>query len=706
MTGEADPTRNVVSGHTGHVVQAGVVSGDVNVNLPRPVHVLPHQLPATVAPFVGRKAELELLDAALDDEAAPVQVISATAGAGKTTLAVHWAHRAAHRFPDGQLYVNLRGFDPTGPPVVPGEAIRGFLDAFGVQADNIPVALDAQAALYRSLLAERRVLVVLDNARDADQVGLLLPGSASSRVLVTSRDRMHDLIVMQGARTIALRPMSDGDAIRLIASRIGEERVVNSGVAVRELIDTCVRLPLALVLVAARATLDPDLPLEALAEEVRDEEHRLDALELGDNRTGIRAVFSWSCNALSPQATAMFRLLGPHAGPTFGSGAAAALTGVPVKRAKQLLAELTKAHLLEESDRRYSFHDLLRSYAAELATAVETGPDNRIAAGRMLDHYLHTALAADRLIAPQRAPIAVPEPPDGIQVVAVDDEQQAFRWFTTEHATLLAAVEVAGRYGLHSHLWQLAWSMTTYLERKGHWRDWLSTQTAAASAAEESGEKAAEARARRLASRAAIRLGMPDVAAVHLERALALYEELGSAIGKARTHIVFSWVRELQERYSDAVDHAAESLDLFRQVGNRPGEARALDQLGWELALAEQHEEGLGYCEAALELFTELGHLAGLADTEDSLGYINFRLGRYEVAVEHLVRAIGLCRELGDQHTAAISWDRLGDVCLALGDVRGALDAWGAAIGVLEKRSAPEVVAVRAKRDGVVLSGG
>lgn len=701
----SEPPGNTLDGTvSGPVVQAGTVHGGVTFQLPAPAPVAPQQLPAVVPRVIGREKELDGLSTALEAlegktaPAALIQVISGTAGIGKTTLAVRWAHQVSERFPDGQLYVNLRGFDPAGAPLSPAEAVRGFLDAFGVVAERIPVALDAQAAMYRSLLADRRVLVVLDNARDAGQVRPLLPGAAQCLVLVTSRDRLHSLIALEGARPIELPPLSETEARELLACRVGTARVAGEPKVVRELIDRCVRLPLALVIVAARALVTPDLSLEALAEELRDEQDRLDALDVGDSFFGARTVFSWSYHALSPEAAGLFRLLGLHRGPTIGPHAAAALAGVSVKRARALLAELASAHLIEEpAHRRYEIHDLLRSYAAELVGADEPGPGREAAVMRMLDFYLHSALAADRRLAPHRSRISVPAPEPGLPLATIDDERQALDWFVTEHATLLAAIETARCHHADAHAWQLAWGATTYFERTGHWHDWMNTQTSAVAAAARLGDRRAQARAHLFAGRAAMRLARLDDAAAHLDQAVSRYEELGNRLGLARAHITLSWVRELQERFPDAVAHAARSLELFRSLGNEPGEARALDQLGWEQALSGDHGQGLVNCERALAIFVRLGHRPGQADTEDSLGYINHRLGRYDRAVAHLKRSIALCQELGDSHTQAAAQDRLGDTYLALGKAGAARIAWELALATFEARSAPEATEVRLK---------
>ena len=695
-------SHNEINGDVaGSSVQAGRIDGDVHINLhpsaPKPV--VPSQLPAGTRAFVGRAGELAALTAALENSCTDpvIQVISGIAGAGKTELALHWAKRITHRFPDGQLYVNLRGFDPGGTPMWPAEAVRGFLDALEISSDRIPLTLDAQAAKYRSELAGKRMLILLDNARDAEQVRPLLPGSAAAdcAVVVTSRDRL-DSLTDGTARLVPLGAMTPSEAKDLLIERLGAERVESEPKAVSELIDRCAHLPLALTLVAAHQT-QWECPLDALVAELREEQDRLYFLD--DNRAdGIRAVFSWSYRALTPQAASMFRLLGLHSGPVVSLPAAAALAGVPVKHARASLAELTREHLLEERGfRRYAFHDLLRSYAAERVAEDEPESRRRAAVRRVLDHYLHSALAADRYLAPHRSRITVAAPPDDVSLAPVTSDERALGWFITEHATLLAAVETAVRHGLDVHAWQLPWSLATYFERKGHWHDWIGTQTTAVSAATHLGDRPAQARTHLIAARAAARLDRLNIADAHLEQALALYTERGNRLGLARSHITVSWVRELQRRFPDAVWHAAASLELFRAVGNRSGEARALDQLGWEQALSGDCRSGLMNCERALELFIELEHRSGQADCEDSLGYINHRLGNYVRAIKHLQRSVALSQELGDAHTEAVSRDRLGDTYLALGEQAEARKTWQLALATLEDLAAPEEARVRDK---------
>jgi DNA-binding SARP family transcriptional activator/DNA-binding XRE family transcriptional regulator len=442
----------------------------------------PRQLPAAVPGFTGRAAHLERLDALLPREgssqgtAVVISAIDGTAGVGKTALAVYWAHRVADRFPDGQLYVNLRGFDPAGP-VPPDEAVRGFLDALHVPGQRMPVGLDAQAALYRSLLAGRRMLVVLDNARDADQVRPLLPGSSGCLVIVTSRNELAGLVAAEGAHPVPLDLLDPEDAAQLLARRLGADRVAAEPEALASIVRACAGLPLALVIVAARAATRPGLSLAALAAELRQARGGLDAFSGTDPVTDVRAVFSWSYRSLSEPAGRLFRLLGLHPGADLTMRAAASLAGVPAEEVRPLLAELSRARLMaEHAPGRYAFHDLLRAYAAELAAETDPPEERHAALHRLLDHYLHTAYAADAQLNPHRDQITRTPSQPGVTLDEVSNQRHALAWFAAEHATLLAVIERTVTAGCDTHTWQLAWAVTTYLDRQGHWHDWAGVQ--------------------------------------------------------------------------------------------------------------------------------------------------------------------------------------------------------------------------------------
>src|SRR5262249_40894759 len=457
---------------------------------------VPRQLPKAPVAFTGRVRELDRLNEALTavldpaepaDERVGVVVISAiagTAGVGKTALAVHWAHQVADRFPDGQLYVNLRGFDQVGAVMGYAEAGRGFRDALGVPVAGIPVGVDAQAALYRSVLAGRRMLVVLDNARDPGQVRPLLPAAPGCLVLVTSRNQLCGLVAADGARLLTLDLLTRAEARTLLARRLGPDRTAAEPDAVEEIITRCARLPLALAVVAARAATHPRFPLHALTADLRGVHDRLDALDGGDLATDVRAVFSWSYQALGGGAARLFRLLGLHPGPDISTPApvtpppaAASLAARPAPGARALLAELARANLVvEHAPGRHTSHDLLRVYASQLAQTIDSDGERRAATGRMLDHYLHTAYAADRMLYPARDPIMLAPLRPGVTPEQPADHQQALAWFTAEHPALLAAVEYAGATGWDTHTWQLAWTLWTFLHWQGHWHDQVPVQ--------------------------------------------------------------------------------------------------------------------------------------------------------------------------------------------------------------------------------------
>ncbi|HEX6682479.1 MAG TPA: BTAD domain-containing putative transcriptional regulator [Candidatus Limnocylindrales bacterium] len=373
---------------------------------PAPAGSVTAQLPADTPSFAGRTAELSQLDGLPPSS---LVVISGAPGVGKTALAVRWAHRVAPRFPDGQLYLNLRGFDPGGVVMEPGDAVRWALDSLGVPANRVPSTVDAQAALYRSRLAGRRMLVVLDNARDPAQVRPLLPGTPGCLVLVTARNQLASLVAAEGAHPLPLGPLDPGDARELLAQRVGAARTAGEPAAVAEILDRCAGLPLALVIIAARAALSGNLPLAALADRLRRGGDRLDALTTGDPGTDLRAVFSWSYRSLGAGAARLFRLLGLHPGPDVSVAAAASLAAVTVCEARRLLAELVRASLAAEpAAGRYRLHDLLRAYAAEVAVSGEPRRTRRAATFRMLDHYLHSAHAA------ARDPLTLPPPAPGV----------------------------------------------------------------------------------------------------------------------------------------------------------------------------------------------------------------------------------------------------------------------------------------------------
>ncbi|MDX2547444.1 AfsR/SARP family transcriptional regulator [Streptomyces sp. WI04-05B] len=662
---------------------------------------IPVQLPMGVRGFTGRGKELsrldEILESALEQPSAVViSAVSGTAGVGKTALAVHWARRTQQAFPDGQLYVNLHGFDPGGPAVGPAEAVRGFLDAFGVPPARVPAGLEAQVGLYRSLLAGRRVLVVLDNARDAEQVRPLLPGAPGCLALVTSRKSLTGLAAAEGAHLLTLGLLGPVEARELLVGRLGADRVTAEPAAVREIVGQCAGLPLALAIVAARATAQSGLPLAALAGELRRADGRLDALDGGEAASQVRAVFSWSYHALGPDAARLFRLLGLHPGPDAALPAVAALADVPTPRARVLLAELVRGHLVtEQVPGRYTFHDLLRAYAAELVAAHDSADTRRRATHRMLDHYLHTAHSADALLTPRPRPTPLPPAQPGAVPEELSDHPQAQAWFAAEHAVLLAAVEQAPAQGFDSHTWRLASALTTYLDRHGYRRALTAVHTTALDAARRRGDKEGQADAHRGLGLAQDRLDRPEEARAHYLRALDLFDQAGGHTGQARIHQHLSRMSEAQGRHHQALGHAHDSLRHHRAAGDRAGQSAALNHIGWILAQLGDHPQALAHCRQALALAQETADLNGQAHIQDSLGYIHHRLGQHPEAVDRYRRALDLFQRTGDRHGEAAGLVCLGDVHHVTAHTHAATGAWTQALAVVTDLGLPDTDPLR-----------
>jgi DNA-binding SARP family transcriptional activator/tetratricopeptide (TPR) repeat protein len=665
--------------------------------------VVPRQLPAAIAHFTGRADALKTLTAlagraAAGGGAVVISAIDGTAGIGKTALAVHWSQQAVASFPDGQLYVNLRGFNPTGTPVESTAAIRGFLDALGVAPAQIPADPQAQAGLYRSLLADKRMLVVLDNAREADQVRPLLPGAAGCLVLVTSRNQLSSLVALEGAIPVTLDLLSPGEARDLLARRLGAERAAAEPGAVADLAGLCAGLPLALNIAAARAAARPGVPLSALAEHLRATPGRLAALDAGDVAANMQAVFSWSYRVLSTPAARMFRLLGVHPGPDITVPAAASLTATNREQARDALNELTAAHLLtEHNPGRYTFHDLLRAYAAEQVRTHDTDDERHAALLRVLDHYLHTAHRADRLLVPARASITLFPPQPGTTPEDVADDAQAWAWLDAERPVLLAAVAQAAAHGFDTHAHQLPWAIGTFLTRRGHWQDFAAAQIAALAASQHLGDRTEQARAHHHLGRISSLLGAIPEAHTRLHHALELYRQLDDHTGEAHVHQSYSWMLDRQGRHREALEHAQQALTLYQAVGDRVGQADVLNGIGFLHSRLGDHQQALTHCQQALDLHRDLGVRNGEAEIWDSLGYAHHHLGHHREAVTCYQHALDLFRQTGELYEQATTLTRLGDTHRATEDRDAARDAWHQALTILHVLGHPDTDEVRVK---------
>ncbi len=506
---------------------------------PRPV--TPRDLPPAVPDFTGRSAELQALTGLLDRPgqqvpgAVVISAIGGTAGVGKTALAVHWAHQVADRFADGQLYANLRGFDPSGNPAAPAEVVRGFLNALAVPPEHIPPTAGAQAALYRSLLAGRQILIVLDNARDEQQCRPLLPASPGSLVIITSRNQLTGLAVDGGAQLLGLDLLNQDEAVQLLTSRIGNPRVAAEPGAVGEIAQLCAHLPLALAVTAARAAARPRFLLTQLAAELRGVPGRLDALDPGDPTVSVRAVFSWSYQQLSSAAARLFRLLGLHPGPDISAPAAASLAAIGRAQATLLLRELARDCLItEHAPGRYAFHDLLRAYAAGQAQEFDPRPDREAAIGRVLDYYLHTADRGANLLNPAKEPLTLAAPAAGVAPERPADQRQAVAWFEAEHQVLLAAIALAAESGEDRRAWQLSWAMMEYFYWRGYLHERIAIMSGALAAATRIDDTLGQAISLRCLGGAFTSTGSYDQARAHLDRCLPLFQRLGDRHGEAR----------------------------------------------------------------------------------------------------------------------------------------------------------------------------
>ncbi len=641
---------------------------------PPTVRTVPRQLPASVDGFAGREDELAALDALLrrPDEPGPgsslIAAVAGTAGVGKTTLAVHWAHRVAARFPDGQLYIDLRGYDPSGEAVGPAAALRELLDALQVAPQRIPDGTAAQAGLYRSLLAGRRMLVLLDNARDAEQVAPLLPGTPGCLVMVTSRDHLAGLVMTYGAHPLTVDLLPFDEAQRLLARRLGPDRIAAEPAAVDEIVRRCAGLPLALAIVAARAAIRPTHPLGALADELRD------VLGALGQAADVRAVFSWSYGTLGETGARLFRLVaGLHPGPDATVAAAASLAGIPIARVEAPLAELTSANLLTERAKgRYSAHDLLRAYAAELCNVHDA--DGVAAQRRIVDHYVQTAYAALERLDGHLETIALAAPLPGVCIPDIAGPEEAMAWLTEERSALLAASKLAAGLGLDREVGHLARALSFVLHRRGFWHDRVETQQDAVAAAQRLGDPVEEARALRNLAWALADLGRFDDA--HRALDTALERSRDDPVGQAWAHYYRDLVFAIEGREAEALDAAGRAYDLFEQLGDEVGQAVALTDLGWHHGRLGEHSQALELGEQALILHQKLSNRGYEAHTWSCLADTHLQLGDPAAAVRCDHRALELFRELGDLYGEAGTLAHIGACHQLSGDHPAAGEVW------------------------------
>jgi DNA-binding SARP family transcriptional activator/tetratricopeptide (TPR) repeat protein len=637
---------------------------------PAPAHPVPRQLPAAPRWFTGRQDELATLDDLVDHPG--TAVVSGSGGIGKSTLALRWAHRHAGRFPGGVLFVNLRGFDPSGTPVPPATALLGFLDALGVERDAAPADLDALTALFRSLTADRRVLVVLDNAADTDQATPLLPGSGCV-ALVTSRHRLPALVTAHGALPVHLDALPAADASALLAERVGAARVAAEPDVVDDLVGHCAGLPLALSIVAGRAQAHPTFPLATFAAQLHDVTTRLSELD-EDPVVGVRTVLSWSTEALDEQQARMFALLGTAPGPDCTAVSAACLADLPLARATAVLRALERVSLVQEHrPGRYRMYDLVRLHAAEQDIPRR---DRDESTRRVVDLHTHTAAAATALVWPFRRASPLGPVPPGRHTHVPEDLDSALAWFRAERAGLAATVRAAADLGLHSQVWQLARHLTPLYDRAGFLQDVVDAWQLAVPASQALHRDDLLADALLALGYSCGQLGRLDDGLDHLHRALALARRVGDEVVEAIAENSLSILVEWTGDPAGAMRHAKRSHELLRRQGNEVFEAQSLSQVGWLAARLGDHETALAACRTAVEVFRARGDRDSQAISTSALGYVARATGRLDDARALYQEACDLLRDVGNVRREAKAVEVLAEVLIETGDRAAARAAW------------------------------
>jgi DNA-binding SARP family transcriptional activator/Tfp pilus assembly protein PilF len=690
---------------------------------------VPAQLPVDVRGFVGREAELAELDGLLSTNGPVViSAVAGTAGVGKTALAVRWAHRVRDRFPDGQLYVDLRGYGPD-QPVAPDDALAGFLRALGLDGAAIPQDVAERAARFRTMVDQRRMLIVLDNVRTVEQVRPLLPGGSSCAVLVTSRDSLAGLVVREGAHRLDLDRLPVGDARALLHELLGD-RVDAESEATDALVERCARLPLALRITAELIRSQPARSIADLADELADQQGALDLLDLdGDPHAAVRAVFSWSYRQLDGAVARVFRLLGLHPGHDLDAYAVAALAGAELRAARRALDVLLRAHLVDRTpDGRYQPHDLLRAYAAGLSTSTDTDGERRAAIRRLFEYYLYTASAAMDLIAPHDLPRPeVPESECDAPTFSADDH--AFRWLDAERANLLEVTQ----HGEPAFVIQMSETVWRYLDIGGYLDDATTLHTRALEVATIQGDRLAEANARRQLAVALNRIGDNREVIDHLERALAVYEQAEDRSLHAATlsflGVVYSKKGELQEaerrfekasalagrsgiwklhaavmlnrarnleslgRFEEALRDYGDALALCQSKGDKQIATNALQALARGFLRTGRHEEAYDHARQGLQLARETGYRSLEADCSRVLGIASWMCGDPEQALRYHDEALVTARAVGDTELIAEVLNALGATHAGAGRPDEALRCLDEALAVATEADHREVQA-------------
>jgi DNA-binding SARP family transcriptional activator len=674
---------SAAAGQTGAAAAAGARAA-------APAMAPPAQLPADIADFTGRADQVAELCGLLPGDpehgspgAVPVVQVTGSGGLGKTALAVHAAHLLAGRFPDGQLYANLLG---ATEPADPAEVLARFLRALGVDGARVPVGEEERAAQFRTRLAGRRVLIVLDDARDAAQVRPLLPGSASCAVLITARRAMPELV---GSRLMDLDVLPAGEARALFGLVAGQARADAEPAATGQVLAACAGLPLAIRIAGARLAARGGWNVRTLADRLSDERRRLDELRAGN--LAVRASFEVSFASLADSAEPgvnaahAFRLLGVWTGPFIALPAACALLGQPEQPVADALEVLVDAHLLDSPEPEvYRFHDLLRVYAADRALAEESDAGRADAVGRLLAWYLHTTEAAGRVIATQRAPVPLDPPPAGVHPVGFVTLEAALNWCESERAGLVAAVRLAAQQGLHEFAWKLPAAAMSFFQRRSHWADWVATHEIGLASARALADRAAEAR---MLNNLGIALGQQRLegAVGCFERSLELCRETGDVEGEARAANNVAHAYYDLRRFGQALAMAEKALVVQRRAGRRYGEGVALGIIGGACRELGRYTEAAGHLQQALRISREIGDREFEAASLSDLGDAYLGLDQVRDAIGGYAESLAIWRDIGDRHGQAATLRRLAEASQRTGDARQAVELLSEALGLCEE---------------------
>ncbi|WP_405859536.1 tetratricopeptide repeat protein [Streptomyces sp. NBC_00090] len=693
----ADSGNNAFVGRATHVVQAGVIYGGVHGGggaPAAPAMPVPRQLPRAATCFTDRSDGLVALSAVATTTNG-VATVSGPAGVGKSALAVHWGHRARDRYPDGQLYANLRGYDRLAP-LAPEEVLHGFLLALGTPADRVPGSLDAMSALFRSLLDGKRLLLIADNAGSADQVRPLLPSAPGCFTIVTSRNRLGGLTAVDGATPVQVGPLDTPHAVELFRRLSGDD----DGEGVTRLVRRCGRLPLTVRIAAQQA--GSGTSLGELMEELDGDGRRLESLSMSDERNGVRTVFSWSYQQLPPAGARAFRLLALHAGPDFSVSTAAALIDLPELETLRVLRGLVAVNMLEVSGpRRFAYHDLLRDYARERVAAEEPAEVRAEALHRELSHYLRMADAADRVLVPERQHVPLERGADGV-AAPFPGPEAALAWCDSELPSLVPAVDQAVELGLDDVAWKLPVALVYFLRLRRHDTHRRALSDTAVRAARRLDDRWAETWSLICVAGAESDMGLHEAAMSHFTEALAISQAIGDSRWQATSIYNIAWTLRLMGRHEEALERQREALPIHRSNGDRRGESITLTEMGaLSLALGrptsafEEYELALAGARVTADLPTEAKALHGMGDVCRTVGRTGEAIGWYE-------RAVDTRRRIGDLLGLARSLDGLAEQLTAVGRAAEAQAALVEAVAILESLGNPLAEEVR----GRLVAGG